>query len=164
MNLKQIIWNSPHLSDNRRLEWFPPFWMMRIQVVEMSDGWRTVRIILPQTWLSRNTGGTLFGGYQAALADPIASMACVRMFPGHSVWTRSLALDFHRPGNTNLELRFHCSPEQEQSIRQELERRGRATPTFEYGYHTADGKLCTSIKAAVAIRPKGYKIPTRKQM
>ena len=32
--------------------------------------------------MSRNPGGVMFGGYQAALADPIAALACARVFPG----------------------------------------------------------------------------------
>ena len=163
MNLKQILWNASWLTDQRRLELFPPLWLTRIRVLEMSDGWRTVRILLPQTWLSRNTGGTLFGGFQAAVADPIAAMACVRIFPDSSVWTRSLQLDFHTPGNTDLELRFHFPSELEEQIRDELNSKGRSTPTFEYGYYRTDGRRCTTIISSVAIRPRGYQKPTREQ-
>jgi len=38
----------------------------------------------------------------------------------------------------------------------ELERDGRATPTFEYGYFRKDGVRCTVIRNTVAIRPRGY--------
>jgi acyl-coenzyme A thioesterase PaaI-like protein len=64
------------LPDGRLLEWYPPFRPMRIRVLELSDDWRTVRILLPLNALSRNPGGVMFGGYQAALADPIAALAC----------------------------------------------------------------------------------------
>ena len=68
---------------------------MRIKVLEISDDWRTVRIRLPLNAMSRNPGGVMFGGYQAALADPIAALACARVFPGYSVWTRAMT-DFLR--------------------------------------------------------------------
>ena len=55
---------------------------MRIKVLEIADDWRTVRILLPLNARSRNPGGVMFGGYQAALADPIAALACARVFPG----------------------------------------------------------------------------------
>ena len=42
----------------------------------------------------------------------------------------------------------------------ELERDGRATPTFEYGYVRKDGVRCTVIRNTVAIRPRGYKRAT----
>ena len=159
MNLAQLIWRAPYLSDSRRIEWFPPFWLMRIKVLTLSDKWRVVRIRLPRTWIARNSGGGIFGGFQASLADLIAAIACVRMFPDYSVWTRSLALDFQSEGNTDLELRFDFSPEQEAVIRNELESKGRSTPMFEYGFFLADGNRCTLIKSSVAIRPKGYRKP-----
>ena len=116
MTPRQWIWRAPFLSDAKRIEWFPPFWLMRIKVLELSGNWRVVRIRLPRTWISKNSGGSIFGGFQASLADPIAAMACVRMFPGFSVWTRSLALDFQLEGNTDLELRFDFSPEHQIQI------------------------------------------------
>jgi acyl-coenzyme A thioesterase PaaI-like protein len=140
----------------KRLEWYPPFLVMRIKVLELSPDWRAVRIRLPLNTFSTNPGGVMFGGYQASLADPIAAIACARVFPGYSVWTRALTLDFIRGGSTDLELRFLMPREQEDAIRRELDERGRATPVFEYAYHLTDGTLCTRILNTVAIRPKGY--------
>jgi acyl-coenzyme A thioesterase PaaI-like protein len=144
------------LPDGRLLELYPPFRPMRIKVLEISDGWRNVRIRLPLNAMSRNPGGVMFGGYQAALADPIAALACARVFPGYSVWTRSMNISFDHGGNSDLEMRFSLTSEQEQSIRIELERDGRSTPTFEYGYVRKDGVRCTVVRNTVAIRPRGY--------
>ncbi len=144
------------LTPARKLEWYPPFWLMRIKVLELSEDWRRVRIRLPLTALSKNPGGSMFGGSQAALADPIAALSCARTFPGWAVWTRALTLDFEREGRTDLELRFDFDPGQEREIRAELESEGRATPEFEYGYYLSDGTRCTRIVNTVAIRPRGY--------
>lgn len=148
------------LSDARRLEIYPPFFFMRVKVLEVSEGWRRIRIRLPLNSFSRNPGGVMFGGYQAALADPIAALACARVFPNYSVWTRAMSIDFQRGGNTDLELRFEFSAELESSIRSELATQGRATPTFEYGYYLTDGSRCTVVRNTVAIRPKGYRKAT----
>jgi len=147
---------SKILPDARLLELYPPFVPMRIKVLEIGDNWRRVRIRLPLNALSRNPGGVMFGGYQAALADPIAALACARVFPGYSVWTRAMTISFDHGGNSDLEMRFSLTPEQEQDIRMELERDGRSTPTFEYGYVRRDGVRCTLIRNTVAIRPRGY--------
>ncbi|MEA5445127.1 hotdog domain-containing protein [Gammaproteobacteria bacterium AB-CW1] len=156
MRLLRFIARFPFLSETRKLELYPPFFMMRIKVVEMREQWRFCRIRLPLNTLSRNPGGTMFGGWQAALADPIAALACSRVFPGYSVWTRSMHIDFHTAGSSNLELRFEMSPEQEDAIRAQLARQGRATPEFRYGFFREDGRCCSVIRNAVAIRPKGY--------
>ncbi len=157
MNLRHWVWNSRFISDQKRIEWYPVFWLMRIKVMELSPGWRSIRIRLPHSWIATNVGGSLFGGFQACLADPIAAMACVKVFPGYSVWTRSLHLDFQHPGLTDLELRFSFGQEQLEKIRKDLETKGRSTPDFEYGFYLADGTLSTLVKAKVAIRPKGYR-------
>lgn len=164
MNLRTLIWNASWLSDAQRIKWFPAFWLMRIKVLELSPCWRKVRILLPHSWIATNSGGSLFGGFQACLADPIAAMACVKVFPGYSVWTRSLHLDFRVEGVTDIELRFAMSATQEAAIREELTANGRSTPEFEYGYYLTDGTLCTSIRAKVAIRPVGYKKDHRKRV
>lgn len=156
MNLRRLIWNANWLTDKQRIEWYPAFWLMRPKLLELSPCWRQVRILLPHSWVATNAGGSLFGGFQACLADPIAAMACIKVFPGYSVWTRSLHLDFRAEGLTDLELRFVMIPDQEQKIRQELKQKGRSTPEFEYGFYLANGTLCTVIKARIAIRPKGY--------
>ena len=144
------------IPPRKRLEWYPPFLVMRIKVLELSPDWRRVRIRLPLNTFSKNPGGVMFGGYQACLADPIAAIACARVFPGYSVWTRAQTLEFVRGGSTDLELRFDLPVDQESAIRRELDERGRATPVFEYGYYLADGTQCTHILNTVAIRPKGY--------
>jgi acyl-coenzyme A thioesterase PaaI-like protein len=152
--------SSRIVSDARLLELYPPFVPMRIKVLEIEENWRTVRILLPLNARSRNPGGVMFGGYQAALADPIAALACARVFPGYSVWTRAMSISFDHGGNTDLEMRFALTPVQEAAIRMELASEGRSTPTFEYGYIRQDGVCCTVIRNTVAIRPRGYKRAT----
>jgi acyl-coenzyme A thioesterase PaaI-like protein len=153
----QYFAQAKFISDSRRLEIYPPFLLMRIKVLEVSDDWRHLRVRLPLNTLSRNPGGVMFGGYQAALADPIAAIACARVFPGFSVWTRAMCIDFQRGGSTDLELRFDFPADLEAAIRRELETEGRATPTFEYGYYLSDGSRCSIVRNTVAIRPKGFR-------
>jgi len=160
MSFLSFIAGLKFIHPHRRLEMYPPFRAMRIRVVEISDDWRRVRILLPLDWRSQNPGGVMFGGWQAALADPIAALVCARNFPGYSVWTRAMTIDFELGGATDLELRFAMSSEQAEQIKTELATRGRATPSFEYGYHLKDGTRCTKVLNTVAIRPKGYKKAT----
>src|SRR5262245_22384685 len=144
------------LSDARLLELYPPFWLMRIRVLELSPDWRRVRIRLPLNWRSRNPGGVMFGGYQAALADPIPALACARAFPGYAAWTRAMTIEFERGGNTDLELRFEFPDELGPTLSAKLATDARADVTFTYGFYLSDGRRCTTIRNTVAIRPKGY--------
>lgn len=141
----------------RDLEWFPPWWTLRIRMLGDRRDWRHVRIRLPLGFFTRNLGGQMFGGAQASLADPIAAIACAHLFPEYSVWTRSMTIDFRAIGDSALELRFDFDPDLEARIRAELDATGRSTPTFEFGFYRADGLLCTHVTNTVAIRPRGYK-------
>jgi acyl-coenzyme A thioesterase PaaI-like protein len=164
MGLLRFLASLKFLPETRRLELYPPFFKMRAKIVEARNGWRQMRIRLPLTAFSSNLSGDMFGGWQAALADPIAALSCARVFPGYSVWTRAMSVAFEKPGSTDLELRFEMHPEQEAAISAELKSNGRATPTFEYGFYLTDGTLCTRITNTVAIRPRGYAKTNAEQM
>jgi len=145
------------MNVKRRLSWFPPFRMMSVKVESLSDDWRHARIRLPLKAFNRNPGGGMYGGAIANLADPIPALACNRVFPGHQLWTRSMQLDYRREGRSDLILRFDFDSEQEQSIRDELAERGRATPAFEYGFYDVNDRLCVKVINTVAIRPGDYR-------
>lgn len=164
MNIVQQLRRLRFLSDRRRLELFPPFWLMRIRVLELTPDWSVARIRLPLTAISRNLGGGMFGGCQASLADPIAALACARRFPHYSVWTRALRLDFRHEGRTHLELRFAFDAELAARIQTELHTKDRSTPTFHFGFYDSDGILCTHVENTVAIRPQGYRKPRKEEL
>ncbi|HFD80216.1 MAG TPA: PaaI family thioesterase [Gammaproteobacteria bacterium] len=155
-NILKLLRRARFLSARRRLEWYPPFLLMGVKVIELEEDWSHVRLRLPLTAFSRNMGDTMFGGYQAATADPIAAVACARQFPGYSVWTRTLFLDFEHPGDSDLELRFDFDPEIRERICTELAAKGRSSPEFDYGLYRGDGVRCTRVRCRVAIRPPGY--------
>jgi len=149
-------WESKLLNDKSKMSLYPPFLLMSARFTEIGNGWRKVKATLPLTSWSRNPGGVIFGGFQAALADPVPALACSRLFPGYDCWTRGLAIDFKRGGDTDLELRFHFASDQELAIKQELEEKGYATPTFSYGFYLSDGSLASSVTNTVAIRQPGH--------
>lgn len=136
---------------------------MRVKVVELSEDGRRIYLRLPLTMLARNMGNNMFGGYQASIADPIAAIACNRIFPGYSVFTRAMSIDFLYPGSSDLELRFDMPPEAEEAIARDLRDKDRSTHTFTYGLYRQDGVMCTQIENTVAIRPLGYKAAIKKR-
>lgn len=157
-NVLNFLKRVPFISEKKALEWYPPFFFMRVKVLEIKDNGRLVRLKLPLTLFSKNMGNSMFGGYQAALADPIAAIVCARLFPGYEVWTRSQHIDFQHEGNSDLELRFEFDSEVEEKITHDLAIKGRSTPVFEYGFYRKDGVRCSKITNTVAIRPRGYQL------
>jgi len=163
MNILRLMGKLRYLSPEHRLEWYPPYFFMRIKVLELTDNWGVVRIKLPLNAISKNMGDAMFGGYQASLADSIAALACVRRFPKYDVWSRVLTVEFIRPGNSDLELRFEFDNELYRQITLELAQSGRSNPVFHYGLYRSDGELCTKVSATVAIRPENYLIKKQKK-
>ena len=140
----------------KRLENFEPFKMMQVKILELTPDWRSITLLLPLSGAAINHQGTMFGGFMASLADPIAALSCGKLFPGYAAWTRKLKIDFIRAGTTDLQLRFDFPAELEPIIAKELEEKNRSTPTFKYAYYLEDGTLCAKVKCIVAIRPQGY--------
>ena len=141
----------------KRFESFEPFRMMQVKILELSPNWRKVRLLLPLTDVGMNYQGTMFGGFIASLADPIAAFACGKIFTNYEAWTRKLNIDFIRAGTTDLELHFEFPPDVEKRIERELAEKNRSTPTFKYAYYLKNGSVCAEIECIVALRPQGYR-------
>lgn len=156
LNHVRLLNRMSFFSERRRLEWYLPFWLMRVKVIRLAEDWREVRLRLPLNWWSANAAGNMFGGYQASLADPVPALACLNRFPGYRVATRHMEVAFDRVGNSDLELHFDFPPHLQRKIETELREEGRSTPSFEMKYIRQDGKVCTIIRNTVAIRPAGY--------
>lgn len=135
-----------------KLETFAPFRAMQIRVLELDAKWRRVRIRLPLCQQNANPGGTMFGGAIAALADPIAAIACSKHFPDYTLWTKSLTLEFKRPGTSDLELVFELPPSALDKIADDLQAHGRSDHSFHYGVYLGDGTLCCRVSCVVAVR------------
>ena len=117
------------------------------------------RLRVPEGWEPLLLAPAIIGlGFvAAALADPIAALACNRVFPGHRVWTRDLRLDFRHESRSDMTLRFELRVEQERGIAQELACRGRSTPEFEYAFFDRHGRACVLVNCRGAIRPAAYR-------
>ncbi|MCU7931961.1 MAG: PaaI family thioesterase [Candidatus Thiodiazotropha sp. (ex Codakia rugifera)] len=141
------------VTSAQMLERFPPFHYLGVRVLELTDDWGRVRILLPLNRDTMNPGGSVFGGSIAALADPIPALASNRRFPGYAVWTRELSVDFRRPGKTDLELRFDFPQHAMGKIARELALKGRCTPRFEFGLYDTSNQVVAWVCNRVAIRP-----------
>ena len=152
LKIIRLINSIKWFSLEKKLPLYPPFILMGVKIINIQQQPIQLRLKLPLNWRSRNSGGSLFGGFQAAIADPIAPIACLMAFPKYHVWTRHLSIDFQHIGNSDLELRFEMQEEQRLFIQSELDIKGRSTPTFKYGLYRDDGLCCSIINCTVAIR------------
>ena len=146
--------SAADLTASDRLERFPPFRHMGVKLLALSGDWSRVRVLLPLNQQTRNPGGSMFGGSIAAVADPVAALACHARFLEYAVWTRELNVDFRKPGMSDLELRFDFPEKTAAHIEQQLADKGRSTPLFEFGIYDTGGELVAWVRNTVAIRPR----------
>jgi hypothetical protein len=52
----QYMSQTAIFSEKRKMELYPPFFLMRVNVSEISSGWRKIRVKLPLNFTSRNPG------------------------------------------------------------------------------------------------------------
>lgn len=148
------------IPDSRKLELYPPFLFMGAKVVFVSGDYRKMHIQLPLRWYARNHFGTMFGGFIASLADPLPALLCGRYFEREfgmgtvHVATKKLGIHFLRPGRSTLEARVELPEEQLAVVREELYRRGFASPKFTFYFFDEGGKKVAKVHNTVAIRVK----------
>jgi len=152
--LTRFAWTRKYLSAKQRLQGYAFFTPMNIRVDRLDSDWRKVHVTLPLNRRNRNPGGFMFGGAMAALADPIAALACAHLFPDYAVWTQDLRLDFRIEGHTDLQLRFAMPLAIEQQIRQDLHTKMRSTAKFKYAFYDNNERLCAQVYCRVAIRSR----------
>ena len=157
MNIMSMLGQVKWLSYEKKISFYPPFLLIGARVRKVSRNPIEIIVHLPLGWRSCNGGGSVFGGCQALVADPIAPIGCLIAFPEYHVWTKGLRIDFLLPGNSDLELRFSMAWEQQAAIQQELDTHRRANPEFEFGLYRKDGRKNARVFCTVAIRKKGYR-------
>jgi len=59
MRLMEYVSKMKFISEKFKIQLYPPFFLMRVSVDEISNGWRRVRCKLPLNVLSRNPGGVM---------------------------------------------------------------------------------------------------------
>ena len=54
INIFALLKRLPFIPEKKFLEWYPPFWLMRVKVLEIADHGRIVRLKLPLNMFSKN--------------------------------------------------------------------------------------------------------------
>lgn len=147
-------------NRGKMLAFYPPFALMGVKVLHSHANPARLSVRLPLSWRSSNPSGSMFGGFQSAVADPIAPILCLMMLeastqiesPMH-VWTRHLELDYFAPLDDDLLIDFTISETEQSAIEAELKSNGRADPLFTFDICRAhDGRACTRVKTVVTIK------------
>ena len=148
--MKRLL--SKVLSEAKMLEFFPPFLFMGAKVRGVSKDYRKLHVTLPCRWYALNHHGTLFGGFLCAVADPLPSLLCSKIFPGHEVWTKANCVDFLRPARGILDIHVEITEADVEAIKKSLAAGGRTIHVFEFAFRDNKGKIVAEVKNSVFIR------------
>ena len=75
--------------------------------------WREVRIKLPLSWRTRNYVGTIYGGSMYAAIDPFYMVMLIKIHGSeYSVWDKTAAIRFKKPGTSTLYATFSVTSEE----------------------------------------------------
>lgn len=136
----------------KKLRFYPPFLLMGVRILNSGTNPASLHVRLPLSWRTRNSGGSIFGGFQAAMADPIAPVVCLMSFKDIHVWTRKLELDYVARSDEDIFIHLTLSDEQKNTIQTELDQTGRSDPIFTFALTKKDGTLCTRVRCQVTIK------------
>ncbi|WP_418281462.1 DUF4442 domain-containing protein [Halorubrum sp. DTA98] len=101
---------------------FPAYRGTGARVVHIGGNWQYVRVRIPYNWRTRNLLGAIFGGSLYGAVDPVY-MTLLRRNLGDAftVWDKSAAIEFLRPGRETLYAEFAVDDEEVAEIRRSLD-------------------------------------------
>jgi acyl-coenzyme A thioesterase PaaI-like protein len=135
------------------LNTYPPFLFTGTRCVYVSDDYRTVRMRLARTILTRNIHGSQFGGAIFAMTDPAYALMLYRILGSrHQVWNKSASIRFLRPGRTALTAEFVITDEDLDAIESALRSNGRTTHTFGVLVKDRSGETVADVTVEVYLK------------
>jgi acyl-coenzyme A thioesterase PaaI-like protein len=150
----------PRVIGERQGKWllnlYPPFVFGRIRVLDIGPGYRTCRVRIAKSLLTRNLNGTTFGGTIFSAADPFHALMYWQVFARRGrrvqVWLRRARIDYRKPAATPLVLEFTLGDPDVDEAEAALDRDGRFRRTFETAAVDRSGAVCATIETEVDLR------------
>jgi Domain of unknown function (DUF4442) len=147
----------PESWATRRMRWgfnlFPAWRGTGARVTYIADDWREIRVRLPLTWRTRNYVGTLFGGSLYGAADPMYMIMLIHSLgPSYTVWDKSAAIRFRKPGRSTLYARFLLDEAEIEAIRGLLETAPSIDRVYTVDLADASGLVHASVEKTIHIR------------
>ena len=149
----------PESFRSRRFRWlcnlFPAYRGTGGRVTYVASDFSEVRVRLRLSWRTRNYVGTIFGGSLYGAVDPFYMlMLMFRLGPSYTVWDKSAAVRFFKPGRTTLHARMVVDDEELAAIRTALETAPSVDRVYTVELADRDGTVCAAVEKTVYVRLK----------
>lgn len=137
----------------RWINFWPPFAGAGIRVRAIGSEPLAFESRLTLRFWNANYVGTHFGGSLYAMADPFFMLILSReLGRGYTVWDKSAAIRYRRPGRGRVSARFEIARERIAEIRREVDEQGRCEPRFTAEIRDEQGELVAEVDKLLSIR------------
>jgi acyl-coenzyme A thioesterase PaaI-like protein len=147
----------PESFESRKLRWgfnfFPAFRGTGARVTYISSDFREARVKLPLNWRTRNYVGTIFGGSLYGAVDPLYMILLIKILgPQYTVWDKTAAIRFLKPGRSTLYARFFIEEEEIAAIKRLLETAPSVDRVYRVDLTDAAGAVHATVEKTIYIR------------
>lgn len=142
------------------LNLYPPLLLCGIRCVAIGPGFRSCRMRVRKSLVTRNLNGTTFGGTIFSAADPVFALLFWQIFAHQDVavrvWLKSAHVEYKRPAATALTYDFVITDEDLDEAYRALATDRRWTKIHRVEARDVHGNVCAVIDTETYIRlPRG---------
>lgn len=156
------------IVSERTLKWalslYPPLLFQRIWVKKFHKDFRGVDVKISNSFMNRNYNGSIFGGTIYAATDPFYAILFDQIMQrkGYKcrVWLKSAAIQYLKPGLSNLYFKIVITDEMIAEAEQALNTYGKFIKAYPMELFNSQGELCATVSNEVYLR---IKFPGEKQ-
>ncbi len=132
---------------------FPAYRGTGARIDHIGREWRYVRVRVPFGWWTRNLVGAIFGGSLYGAVDPVY-MSLLRRNLGDefTVWDKSAAIEFIRPGRGTLHAEFEVDEAELADIRNAVEPGESTDREYLVSLVDADGVVHAACRKTLYVK------------
>lgn len=152
--------SAPRVLNERYGRWllnlYPPFLFNRIRIVRIGPGFRSCRVRVGKSLVTRNLHGSTFGGSIFSAADPMHAVMFWQIMARRGdrvqAWLKSATIRYRKPAATALTLDFRLGDDEVERACASLDRDGRFIETYRTEALDRDFDVCAVIETEVYLR------------
>jgi acyl-coenzyme A thioesterase PaaI-like protein len=137
------------------MNWWPPFWGIRVHITYISADWREVRTRMKLSLRNKNYVGSHFGGGLFSMTDPFYMVMLVNVLGGeYLVWDKAASIEFVAPGRSTVYAHFNITDQMLDEIRRATANGEKFEPVYAIDIVDGAGEVIAKVKKTLYIRRK----------
>lgn len=142
----------------KKINLYPPMIGAGIKVLEVTDNFTRIKVVLRHRWWNKNVVGTAFGGSLYMMTDPFfMAIMMVNLGRDYIVWDKSAQIDFIKPGRGDVFATFHIAPEEIARVKALADQGEKVLPTYSVDIVDGAGVIVARVTKGLYVRKKEIK-------